>query len=152
MTTEAMIGHGTLFEILDLDQSPPAYVAVAEIVNVQPPQMSRDALDATHAESTNKWREFIPGLRDGGEVSLEMNFIPKGAGTLKIISTFNSDLPVTCRISFPDGDPDLSPPTASQWTFTGICTAFSPSAPFDNKMSASATFKVSGAPTFVAGA
>lgn len=150
MTTEAKIGHGTRFQIYDVDASPPAWVAVAEIVSVTPPQLVRDTIDATHAESTEKWREFIPGLRDGGEVSLEMNFVPDGAGTTKMLATFNSDSVVTCRIIFPDGDADASPITATIWSFTGFCTGFAPTAPFDNKMSATATFKLSGKPTFLA--
>jgi len=149
MTTEAMIGHGTRFQIYDADASPPAWVTVAEIVSVTPPSMTRDTVDATHAESPEKWREYIPGLRDGGEVSLEMNFIPDGAGTTTIMQTFNKDTVVTCRIIFPDGDPEASPITATVWQFSGFCTNFAPAAPFDNKMSATATFKLSGKPQFL---
>lgn len=150
MATLAQIGHGTRFEIIDLNASPPDFVLVAEIVSVTPPSLSRDTVDATHAESPEKWREFIPGLRDGGEVTLEMNFIPSGDGTETILQTFNSDAVITCRIIFPDGDYDASPPTATIWQFSGFCTAFQPQAPFDNKMSATCTFKVSGKPQFLA--
>lgn len=149
MTTQAMIGHGTRFQIFDVDASPPAWVAVAEIVSVTPPSMTRDTVDATHAESEEKWREYIPGLRDGGEVSLEVNFIPDGPGTETIMATFNKDEVVTCRIIFPDGDPDASPITATVWQFSGFCTNFAPTAPFDNKMSATVTFKLSGKPQFL---
>jgi len=149
MTTQAKIGHGTRFQIYDTEASPPAWVSIAEIVSVTPPSMTRDTVDATHAESEEKWREFIPGLRDGGEVSLEMNFIPDGAGTTTIMQTFNSDAQVTCRIVFPDGDADTSPIEATVWQFTGFCTGFQPQAPFDGKMSATATFKLSGKPTFL---
>lgn len=154
MTTEARIGHGTLFEILGMVGSPPApgWVRVAEVVSVTPPSLARDAVDATHTESPEKWREFIPGLRDGGEASIEMNFIPAGAGTERILQSFNSDDVASCRIIFPDGDADASPITATVWEFSGFITGFAPEAPVDGKMSATVTVKISGKPTFLAAA
>lgn len=143
MATQAQIGHGTTFQInTTLLNSPDAWVTVAEVVSVTPPSLSRDAIDATHSTSPNKWREFIPGLRDGGEVTLEVNFIPSGIGTQTILSTFTSDSTVNARINFPD-----SPVTT--WEFTAFITNFAPDAPFDDKMSATVTFKLSGEPAFI---
>lgn len=143
MSTQAKIGHGTTFEInSSLLNSPDQWVPIAEVVSITPPQLSRDAIDATHSQSPEKWREFIPGLRDGGEVTLEVNFIPAGIGTTQILNTFNSDDPVNARINFPD-----SPVTT--WTFTAFITSFEPDAPFDDKMSATVTFKLSGKPSFL---
>jgi predicted secreted protein len=155
MTTQAKIGHGSLFQILTTEDigSPPApvtdWLTVAEVVSITPPSLSRDAVDATHTESPEKWREFIPGLRDGGEVSCEMNFIPAGPGTEAILASFNSDTVQSCRIIFPDGDANASPITATVWAFSGFITAFAPEAPFDGKMAATVTVKLSGKPAFL---
>src|SRR5687767_14592043 len=98
MSTQAKIGHGTLFQINSSPgNSPDQWDSIAEIVSVTPPSLSRDAIDATHSESPEKWREYIPGLRDGGEVTLEMNFIPGGLGTEAILATFNSDDQISAR-------------------------------------------------------
>ena len=143
MTTQAQIGHGSTFQInTSTVSSPDTWTTIAEVVSITPPSLSRDAIDATHSTSPEKWREFIPGLRDGGEVTLEVNFIPSGIGTAQIISTFNSDDLVNARINFPD-----SPATV--WTFAAFITSFEPEAPFDDKMSATVTFKLSGKPAFV---
>lgn len=143
MTTQAQIGHGTTFQInTTTNNSPDMWVTIAEVVSVTPPSLSRDAIDATHSTSPNKWREFIPGLRDGGEVTLEVNFIPSGVGTSTILATFTSDDKVNARINFPD-----SPVTT--WEFLAFITAFEPDAPFDDKMSATVTFKLSGEPAFI---
>ena len=143
MTTQAQIGHGTTFQInTSVADSPDSWVTIAEVVSVTPPSLSRDAIDATHSTSPNKWREFIPGLRDGGEVTLEVNFIPAGIGTSTILATFTSDDKVFARINFPD-----SPVTT--WEFQAFITAFEPDAPFDDKMSATVTFKLSGEPDFL---
>jgi hypothetical protein len=148
MTTNAKIGHGTLFQIFDTGQSPDAWVTVAEVTNVTPPALARDAVEATHTESPEGWHEFIPGLKDGGQVSIDLNFIPGGPGTALLLSTFDLAAALQARVMFPDGDPLASPITATVWTFTAICTGFAPEAPVDGKMAATATFKITGKPTF----
>lgn len=141
MTTNAKIGHGSLFEIEDTTQSPVAFVKVAEVLNITPPALARDAIDATHTESTEGWREFIPGLKDGGEVSVEMNFIPGHASLDLILALFSRDAG-NFRITFPD-----SPATV--WTFSAFITGFEPEAPLEDKMTATATFKLTGKPAFI---
>lgn len=140
MATNAKIGHGTLFAILSDSVSPADYVTVAEVTNITPPNLARDAVDATHTASSEGWREFIPGLKDAGEVTFEMNFVPSGASTDLVLEAFNADDPVSCKITFPD-----TPPT--EWTFSAICTGFEPEAPVDDKMVASVTLKLTGKPT-----
>ena len=142
MTTLAKIGYGSVFSVLDNTLSPPAYVALAEVTAITPPQMSRDTVDATHNASTGGWREFIPGLKDAGDVTVEMNFIPGNATGDLLMGSFNSDTALSCKIAFPD-----SPVT--EWLFTAICTGFAPTQPIDDKMTASATFKLTGKPAFI---
>lgn len=142
MATQAKIGFGSLFEIQDLEQSPDGWVKVAEVTNITPPNFSRDAVDATHTESEEGWREFIPGLKDGGEVTVEMNFIPGAASTDRIFELFSRDVG-DFRISFPDGSP------STVWQFKAFITGFEPEAPLDDKMSATATFKLTGKPAFL---
>jgi predicted secreted protein len=147
MTTEASIGFNTLFQIFDETVSPSAWTTIAEVTSITPPALARDAQDATHTESTGGWREFIPGLKDGGEVSVEMNFIPGGAGVALILSQFNSSDLTQCRVLFPDGTHGANP-TSTIWAFNAVCTGFAPEAPIDDVMKATAKFKVTGQPTF----
>lgn len=141
MTTNAKIGHGSMFAIQG--GSPLAYVPLAEVTNITPPALSRDAVDATHTASPEKWREFIAGMKDAGEVTVEMNFIPGSTSIDTILAAFNSDETQNCRITFPIGSP------AATWSFSAIVTGFAPEAPMDGKMSASVTFKLTGKPGFV---
>lgn len=141
MTTQAMIGHGSIFSIATAD-SPTDFTAVSEVTNISPPKLSRDTVDATHNASPEKWREYIAGLKDGGEMSIEMNFVPGSAGNTLILESFNDDEPMNCKIEFPD-----SPATV--WSFKAFCTGFEPDDPVDDRMSATATFKLTGKPSFV---
>ena len=147
MTTNASIGHGNLFQIRD--GSPLVWTTVAEVTNITPPAIARDAIDATHTESPDGWREFVPGLKDGGQVSIDLNFVPDSNSTDLLLGTFDNSALLACRILFNDGDQDSSPITASVWSFSAICTGFAPEAPVDGKQAANATFKISGKPTLV---
>jgi hypothetical protein len=143
MTTLARIGHGTTFAIFDTTLVPPAYVVLAEVTNITPPALARDMVEATHTESPDKWREFIPGLRDAGEVTLELNFLPEGAATTRLLALINSDEPSQSRIRFNDAAPEID------WVFTAFLSAFEPEAPVEDKMTASVTFKLTGKPAFI---
>lgn len=138
MTTSAKIGYGNLFAI-ESQASPAVYETLAEVTNITPPGRSKDAVDATHSQSPDRYREFIAGLKDGGECSIELNFVPNGGDFDKLDAAFESDELVNCRITFTD---------TSVWTFAGIMTGLEPEAPLDDKMMATATFKISGKPTF----
>lgn len=141
MTTKARIGHGSVFSIATAD-SPTDYVTISEVTSITPPKLSRDTIDATSNDSAEKWREFIAGLKDGGEMSVEMNFIPESSGNVRILGSFNSDRALKCKIVFPD-----SPTT--QWAFDAFCTGYEPADPVDDKMSATVTFKLTGKPDFI---
>lgn len=139
MKTEARIGHGSKFQTGD-GNSPEAFTDMAEVTSITPPNMSRDSVDASHMQSPDEWREFIAGLKDGGEVSLELNFVPGGSAILALLAELNlaADAATkTRRILFPD---------LSYFEFEAFLTACEPEAPVDDKMTAAATFKITGRP------
>lgn len=50
------------------------FTALAEVNSINGPGMTRDFIDVTSLDSTGGYREFIGGFRDGGTLSLNMNF------------------------------------------------------------------------------
>jgi predicted secreted protein len=144
MATNASIGFGTLFQIRDAALSPPDYVTVGEVTNITLPNLSRDAVDATHTESTGGWREFIPGLKDAGEVTIEMNFVYPSASDTLIRGQFASDELTLCKILFDGG---ASPEQGVQ--FSAIVTGYEIQTPLDDKKAATLTLKVSGPVTLL---
>lgn len=140
MTTEADIGYGTLFQTGN-GASPEVFSTLAEVTAVTPPGMSRDSVDATHMQSPEAWREFIAGLKDGGEVSLELNFVPGGTAAAALtaeLALSGSSATKNRRIVFASGD---------MFEFAAFLTGFEPDAPLDDKMTGAPTFKVTGKPT-----
>jgi predicted secreted protein len=139
MTTSAKIGFGVLLKIED-DNSPQNMVTVGEITAINGFEITRDWIDATHSESPQGWREFIAGLKDGGEFSCELNFVPGSTGTTLLLAQFDKDTLSACEIYIP-----TSP--AYEWTLNAGLSGFGFDAPIDDKMSNAVTFKVSGKPT-----
>lgn len=141
--SRARLGYGTLLE-RRIAASPENWQLIAERVSLGGPSMSRDAPDVTHMDSPNGWREFIPGLKDGGEISVEGNFVPDDPSQnveTGLLGEFYSDVRGLWRIVFPLTG---SPPVI--WTFTGIMTGFELDMPVDDKLAFTATIKISGEP------
>lgn len=141
MTSSATWAYGSILQLGDGATSE-AFTAIAEIVELVPPNASRDSIDVTNHSSTGGSREFIPGMRDWGEVSFTANWLPTNAthdGTTGLLETFNDDDLHNWRIVLPD--------TVATLAFSGFLTAFEPELPLDDKASLSGTIKISGVVT-----
>lgn len=132
----ALIGYGSIFEISTDDGT--TYISVGEVTDITPPSDSLDVIDVTHMQSPNRTREYIVGLRDPGECSFEIAFVPGSPGDLQIQTVRDAGERVTCRITYPN---DVT------WTFSGLLTGYEPTVPTGEKMSASVTFKVTSSYT-----
>lgn len=140
MTTEAAIGYGSSLERSSDGTSSGVFSSVGEVLSISLPSLSKDTVDATHMESADAFREYIPGLKDGGEVSVEVNLVPGSATTTAALADFASDVVGYYKIIFPDD---------TEWAFAAICTGFEGEAPLDDKMTATFTYKVTGKPAFI---
>lgn len=115
--------------------------AIAEIISLSAPSLSADSVDVTTMDSANGYREFIQGMRDAGEISVEGIFYPGDTnGQMGLISDFNTGLLQTFVLSFPSA-------MGASWTFTGIVTGFEGDIPMDDKVGFTSTIKISGKPT-----
>jgi predicted secreted protein len=133
MTSQAVNAFGTILSMNGTE--------IAEVRSIGGPKLSRATLEATHHTSEDMWREFKKGLKDGGEVSMELNFMPFNATHQAILADFSDDTTIAEWVmTFPDSG-------ATQWSFDAIVTAFEPSQPFDELLTASTTLKVTGKPT-----
>ncbi|MGW3627283.1 phage tail tube protein [Streptomyces sp. NPDC000880] len=117
---------------------PEVFTALADITNLSGPGLSRNTIDVTSHGSPNAYMEFLGGLKDAGEVSVDINYQPAVHDVL--VDDFDDTAPRNYQIVFPDTP-------ATTWAIKAILTGFEPSAPYDDKLSASLTFKISGKPT-----
>lgn len=119
-----------------------SYSTVAFVRDVSGPNLSLDSIEVTTHASTGGWREFIPGLLDGGEVSLDL-FIDLGEATqgnsTGILSEITGRTVEGFRITWPD---------STTATFNALVTSWQPGAVVDGALTGSVTLKVTGAVTF----
>lgn len=115
--------------------------AIAQVLNIGGPSISRETIDTTDADATDDWRTFIASYIDGGEISLEINYDPDNA-THKyadhgILFGFSRTSVENYTLTFSDATPTI-------WTFDGLITGFEVSMPHDGVLTASVTIKVMG--------
>lgn len=129
------IGYNTKFAIYNGT----TYTDVAEVTSITWPGYARDAVEATHLTSDDTFREFVPGLMDAGEVSIEMNYLPS-----------SSDVIIAALTAATVGQFKITAPGGVNVVIKAIVTSYQPQSPVDDRMTASATFKITGKPTWAA--
>lgn len=119
-------------------------VAIAEIKELGGISLSRDAIEKTHHGSPDAWREFLKGLKDGGEVSMVINYDPAAAthnATTGLLADFADDTTIDdYDIVFPDVG-------TTTWSFPGFITEFEAVPDLEDLLTANVTIKVAGKPT-----
>ncbi len=135
------IGHGTVIQRSDDATSGGVFTSVGEIYDTQPPGITRDAVENTTMASIERWREFMGGLKDAGELSFTITFDPDAAEITALELDLNTDTPGFYKIIFPDAD---------EWGFAALLTAFQPTVPVGDAMLAEVTFKLTGKPGWIA--
>ena len=125
---------------------------VAEIIDINGPSMTKDAIDVSHNDGTagDGWRSFVPGWRDGGEVGITANWIPVAAthdGSTGLLSKFTGDALQAFKIETPAGSDGSSGTIVI--SFNGVVTSFNPTFPLTEQGRLDCTIKISGAVTIV---
>lgn len=126
--------HGTAINIA-------LAVPILEVIKLGGPGMKADMKEATNMGSPNTYKEFIAGLREGGDVTLEGNYIPKE----------NTNSQVTLRTDFEGGVLSfwaLALPLAGSgvFMFQGYCMGITPAIPLDDRITFTASLRITGKP------
>lgn len=131
------MGKRALGTTLSIDST-----AVGGLTSISGVEVTADTIDVTTLDSTDGYREFIGGFVDGGEVSAEGYMSDKGTAEATIAGYVGAT-EKSCEIAFSNG---------AKWAFDGVVTGFSTNADLEGVIGFSITIKVSGKPTFTAGA
>jgi len=131
MSSNAISGVGTLFR----RWSGTAWVNISEVNNITGPGMTRETIDVTSLDSTGGYREFIGGFRDGGTISLSMNFTRSTYDMMK--DDFESDTIQDYEMVFPDAE-------NTTVEFSGLVTECPLTIPTDDKITSDVVIKISG--------
>lgn len=99
--TEARIGWGGKV-YLSTDNTEANLALLAEVVDTTFPQDETDEVEATHLNSPGRRKEFISGLIDGGEVTINLNYIPGSATDLLLTDALEDGTTRKVRFVIPD--------------------------------------------------
>lgn len=136
---DGAIGYGAEFEVRDGTQTDSDFVSIGLITSITPPSDTVDQIEITHMQSPNRQKQFVAGLSDPGEMSLELNYMPGSPTDEFILAWRASGETRECRISYPT--------TASLVdTFPAFVSSYVPNIPANDRMSATLGLKVAGAP------
>jgi hypothetical protein len=136
--TQAGLGYGSKLSLGSSTAASATYTELGEVTSIGGPGYSTDAVDVTHMQSPDAFREFVVGLTDPGELSLEMNYVPGGATEMLLDELY--DIPPQSRArrwrqEFPDGNVAIH---------FGFMTNWERNIPLDDKMSMTVTIKLTG--------
>jgi predicted secreted protein len=111
---------------------------VSELTSIGMPSLSADDIDVTTHNDTDKVREFIKGLIDPGEVSIEGNMNYDDYAILYAAMTTTSLYSLTITL----------PTSPSVTNFAANCfmKGLESEAPHDDKIEMSASLKITGKP------
>jgi predicted secreted protein len=121
------------------------FAAIGAVADIQGPDKSREALESTTHDSPNKYREFEKGLKDGGEVTLDIRYDPGNSTHADLEADYEED-------DRRDYQVVIRPGTAGEKTieFSALITGLSHAFPHDDLMQLNVTIKISGKPTITA--
>lgn len=117
------------------------FALVANITDISGPSREREAIEVTAHDSPDQYREFVKGLKDGGEVELTINYDP-GSPTIQDLDDDFEEIALRAY------QIKIFPDTINEWTwdFDALITALGDEFPFDDKMERTCTLKISGKP------
>ena len=110
---------------------------VGNVISVSVSGRTRDAIDKSTMDTTDKFREYLAGMADDGELTIEANF-DDGAIATALNTAFQAATEELWTVDF----------GTKTWAITGFITDLSENDPFDDKITMSITIKANGKGTW----
>lgn len=112
---------------------------VALVNDIEGPNCKGDTIDVTNHDNVDRYKEFIVGLKEGGDVKAKIWYDPLEGTHTGLFTSFNARALDTWSIT---------PPVAggATWSFTAVMTQLDTKYKVNGAIEADITLKVSGAP------
>lgn len=141
--SEARIGWNAEVQI-GLTADVASLVEIGEVRSFSMPTDERDEHEVTHLKSPDQAKEFIAGLKDRGEMTVQINYVP--GSTSDILLTAAADTPTVRAIRVIIPDNDGAGTAAWQHTMSGFVKRYAPDNVEPNApITASLTLRMTGA-------
>lgn len=139
--SNAITAQGTLIKMTAAagTKAGPFTVTIGEVTSITSPSLSKEVNDVTHMESPNGWTEDLCGLKSGGEVSVEFNYVPNSETSHQaLLVAFGESASRGFQITFTD---------TAVFAFDANVTSFDGTMAKGEPATGSATLKITGEPT-----
>jgi hypothetical protein len=117
---------------------------IANVSNISGPGLSVDMEDVTTHDSTSGWEEAVATILRSGEITLDIVYDPDNSthkyAATGLLHDLVSRASTTYNLFFSDSTP-------ATWQFSAFVTGFEPHMPVGGALTASVSFKLTGAPT-----
>jgi len=137
--TSAVLGIGTLLQVGN-GGGPEVFTTIPEVKSIDGPNITVDTIDVTHMSSPYNFREKITGIRNGGEVSFEINYI----GSDAIQNGLQTDLEAGTLRNF---KMIMNNVAATTFDFAAYVKEFNQSTALEEIATVNVTLEISGAIT-----
>lgn len=127
-------GHGTTLSL--------GGTTVGNVLSISGPDLTRDSIDVSTMDSTAKKREFLPGMIDSGEISVELQYDGTTVASLLAAQTTQTAQAVVITLPAEAGG------ATNTYTANGFITSLGHVIPFDDKITQTLTIKFTGALTY----
>lgn len=141
--SDAIIGLGTTIAKGD-GGAPEVFAVIAEVISIDGPSLDSDDVEVTHLLSPGGYREYKGGLKEPGEIALELNFLPGNASqdaVTGLIKEYNDQTYKNYKITWP-----FTP--AKTCVVSARVKTMGSTTPVDDRLTASVTLKLSGPPVW----
>lgn len=132
MASEAILGYGTVFGFGE------SFTALAQPKDIPMPEAEAADVDITNQDSPDAFKEYIAGLLEGNTIEIELVYKASEHERLTALQRTKDD----AKITYPDG---------SEHTFKAYLKKVGGSAPVEDAMTSTVSFKVCSIPAFSAG-
>ena len=136
-----MTHHPSHGAVLDWDPAGgTSYVAIGQVKDITGPSQTRDTIEVTDHDSGG-WKEYIAGLRDGGELTFTIGYDNANAQHAALLTSMGSSVIPAWELTL-----NVTSGTAV-WTFDGQVTGFTANTPVSGENTIDITVKISGSAT-----
>ena len=138
MPTGATIGKWTL-QVEDLPANPATFVTLAEVASVSEVGETNETAEVTNFDSPAGTKEFIGGLSEGDEVSIECNYLSGNTTHLIVKNQVTNKTNGNAQLIYDQGGADVE---TFAFAYAPVSWKLNPSSSEANKRNF--TLKISG--------
>lgn len=147
--TKAIAASKTVLSFATTQTGSPTFTPIAALRTINYSGSKLSFIDTTNMDSDGNYKEQLPSIFDGGEVTLEGVYVSGEAGRLAAISAYTARTLCSFKVQMPMADGQST--AGDTVTFNGYFGSFGTSFDYSKEITFSSTIEISGPVTYTTG-